>query len=149
MATRDDIKTWLTANIPTQLAAFTEPSAPQAYAGQRERVNPADFDVRIRYLNPVDVQRETGLRRHLVEVILKIIGHDESEENNLADELEGAADALITAYDGQTATVAAGLTSSSIERVRAFRHEPLDIDHSRATAQRSAVVRLQIDEWRT
>lgn len=149
MATRDDIKTWLATNIPTQLAAFTDPSAPQAYAGQRERVNPAAFEARIRYLNPVDVQRETGLRRHLVEVILKIIGHDESEENNLADELEGAADALIAAYDGQTATIAAGLTSSSIERVRAFRHEPLDIDHSRATAQRSAVVRLQIDEWRT
>lgn len=147
MATSDDIKTWLVTNIPTVLTSLTNPSAPLAYAGQWERHNPADFDVRVKYLFPVDLQRDIGLVRHAFQIEAKIIGHDNSEESVLSAVLESASRLLIAAYDGQVSTVQTAISGASIERVRCFRENPVSVDKSTKTARRSILVSLQIDEW--
>lgn len=146
MTFRDDLKTFLVSDIATQLSAFATPSAPTVYSGQLDRINFSDFDVRVRYVSRNRLQRETGLTRHLVEVQIMIFGHDEDEEDNLAAVVESAVETLVGAYDGGRSTFAAGLTSYQIERVRAFRFDPLQMDQRRRR-RRLAVVRLQVDEW--
>lgn len=126
MAAKDDIKTFLAGDIPGQLTSPTLGAA-VAYSGQEERKNPDAFEVRVKYIRPAPVRRDSGQTRHEFEIFLTMRGWDDSEEDNLVDELETSADELVTAYDGVLALFIAGLGSLQVERVRCYRPDKATI----------------------
>lgn len=142
MATVEDIKTFITGDIVSRVAASTL-GAPVAYSGQRARLNPDDYDARVRYVRPSPVRRDSGQTRHIFELIITARGWDESAEDGLAAMLEAAAVAVIAAYDGALALFIAGLPNVQVERVRCFRPDPLDVPAYNA---RGVTLGFELDE---
>lgn len=143
MATRDDLKSYLTTNAASVLAAF---DAEGVYEGQAPRRRPARLDVQVRYRSQLPVRRPGKRIRHHVDVIVSIHGRDLSAEDDLADTLEAAAEALVAAWDQGVSAFNTGLASVSVERVRCWR--PAGIVRPHVT-RRETTLKLELDEWGT
>jgi hypothetical protein len=143
MATRDDLKAFVAGDLPARIAAVIVIPVTDSYSGQLRRINPADFEARVRYLSGIPVRRDTGLTRHRLVIEILSLGWDESEEDNLANIVEGAAEAVVNAYDGARDLFATGLPTRSIYRVRCVRPAPLSLE---ARRRRWAELTLEVEE---
>jgi hypothetical protein len=146
MTIRDDLEAFFLGDVPTAVVALVTLATGangDIYVGQRERINPSDFEVRIRYVRRDVVRHDTGQARHHMELHVSSIGWDASQEDNLADLVEDVAELIVTTYNGARDVLATGVSGATVYRVRSFRAPPLDLSNFR---RRSAVVTVQVDE---
>lgn len=143
MTTREDIKAFIVADLPSRLSAAITVAVTDSYSGQLRRINEADFEVRVKYLNNARVRRDTGLTTHALQIEVLSSGWDESEEDNLAGTIEATSDLLVDSYDGKINLFSTNLTSVQVKDVRCARLDPLVLDqylYRRATAS------IELDE---
>lgn len=141
MTTRDDLKAFLVADIPSRVVAFPV----TAYAGQRVRSLPDDGEVRVRYRGRAPIRRDTGQERHDVDLIIRRQGMDSTPEDGLAELMAEAADELIAAYDGRWDVFQAGMSDVNVEKVRCYRSGDVEIDER---FKRTLIVKIELDEMR-
>lgn len=142
MSTKNDIKSFLVANIPSQITAIAIDSS-NIYDGQSRRSQTGDYEVWIKYLGHTPIIRGTGrLERHSLDIAIIAMGWDESNEDALASLLEDAADNLIAAYDENVSLFRANLTSTTVSWTRIVRGA---IRAGRI--EKMILLTLTLDEW--
>lgn len=142
MSTKDELKAFLVANIPSQVSTVTLASE-DVYEGQAKREHRAHNDVWVRYLGKTPISRRTGLlERHSVDIAVTVIGHDDSREDFLTDRAEDIADEILTAYDENYSLFNANFTATTLSWVRVVRGA---IDTS--FHEKTVLLTLTLDEW--
>lgn len=141
MASRDDIKAYLTTQAATLLAAFSDSAS---YGGQAARLRPERLDARVAYASDVPVRRKGRLTRHYLTITLAIHGRDKSAEDTLTDTLEGAARAVHAGLDGAVGGANGAMPNVTVERLRCWAPEKPQV---RSVRLREQILRVELDEW--
>lgn len=142
MSTKDDLKSFLVTNIPSQVSVFTL-AAGDVYEGQARRIQTSPYEAWVRYIGHQPITRGTGrLERHTVDIALIAMGYDESNEDALTDLIEDAADELIEAYDENASLFRTNLSSSTVSWTRLVRGAI-----SADVMEKIVLLTLTLDEW--
>jgi len=141
MSNVSDIKDWLAVRAGTLSGSV--PASVSAYVGQSDRIAHASFEAQVKFRGSTPVRRANQLHRHEFDIVVKVIGHDVTDDDVLSGVLDDALVELEAALDGDPVTPNAAMASVHVDRVRAFRTGPMDV---RARMDRRAVLRVEVDE---